>query len=164
VRRALIATVGTAVGLVLLLGYKSGTPTNGQKVDVTGGTSATTVPTAATTVPTAATTVPTAGSTGGAEGAGTTAPHSYAGQLVNYLYGDIEVAISIEGKRISNVSVVENNAVDQRSQSINAVAVPILEQEALSAQGVNFDVVTGATYTSDAFAQSLETALQKSSK
>jgi uncharacterized protein with FMN-binding domain len=42
---------------------------------------------------------------------------------------------------------------------INSEAVPVLVQEALAAQGVNFDVVSGATYTSDAFAQSLQSAL-----
>jgi uncharacterized protein with FMN-binding domain len=144
VRRAVIAAVGTAVGLALLLGYKAGTPAKLQKV------------TLGTTPP--ATTVP-AGSPSNAAGTAT-----YTGQLVDYLYGDIEVAVTIDGKRISNVSVVQNDATDDQSQMIDSEAVPVLEQEAVSAQGLNFDVVSGATYTSDAFAQSLQSALQKKAK
>jgi uncharacterized protein with FMN-binding domain len=72
--------------------------------------------------------------------------------------------VTIDGSRISNVSVVQNNATDFRSQAIDEQAVPILQQEALSAQSVNIDVVSGATYTSDAFAQSLQSALHKAGK
>jgi uncharacterized protein with FMN-binding domain len=154
VRRAVIATVATAAGLVLLLGYKAGPPGKASKVAVAGGASSTTVPAGTTS---------TSGGTDGAPsttaGAGT-----YAGQLVDYMYGNIEVAVTIKGSRVSNVSVVQNNATDFQSQAIDEQAVPVLEQEALSAQGVNIDVVSGATYTSDAFAQSLQSALQKAGK
>ena len=59
-------------------------------------------------------------------------------------------------------AVPQNNAADGRSQMINSYAVPILEQEAVAAQGVNINVVSGATFTSDAFAQSLQSALSQS--
>jgi uncharacterized protein with FMN-binding domain len=158
-RRAVIATVATAAGLVLLLGYKAGTPTKAQKVAVSGGAAGTTtVPGGTTSTSTPSATTPTA------PGAVRTGQANYTGQLVDYNYGDIQVAITIEQSRISNVSVVQNNAVDGRSQMINAEAVPVLEQEAVSAQGVNIDVVSGATYTSNAFAQSLQSALQKAGK
>jgi uncharacterized protein with FMN-binding domain len=155
-RRAVIATVATAAGLVLLLGYKAGPPAKASKVAITGGTATTTAPEGSTT---------TAGGTNGTTtttrtaGAGT-----YTGQLVDYIYGSIEVAVTIDGSRISNVSMVQNNATDFRSQAIDEQAVPILQQEALSAQSVNIDVVSGATYTSDAFAQSLQSALHKAGK
>ncbi|HTV12871.1 MAG TPA: FMN-binding protein [Acidimicrobiales bacterium] len=141
-RRAVIATAGTVAGLVLLLGYKSGTPDKAQKVHLGGSTSS--------TAGTAAAPTPTGSSA-----------KTYPGQLVTYLYGDIQVSVTIEGRRLVNVDVPRNDAVDPHSQLINSEAVPVLEQEALSAQGLNFNVVSGATYTSDAFAQSLQTALQK---
>ncbi len=47
---------------------------------------------------------------------------------------------------------------------VNSAAVPVLMREAVAAQGVNFDVVSGATFTSDAFAQSLQSALAKASR
>lgn len=86
------------------------------------------------------------------------------GNLVQYFYGDIQVAVTVDGSKIVNVSVPQNGAVDGHSQAINSYAVPILEQEALSAQGLNFNAVSGATFTSDAFAQSLQSALQKAGR
>jgi uncharacterized protein with FMN-binding domain len=164
-RRAVIATAGTVVGLVALLGYKSSGAVNVQRVSVgtdPSGAPATTIA-PATSAPTTAApggkTATTAGptttgpTTAGPTTAGPTttgpATRTYDGQLVTYLYGNIEVAATLDGHR----------AVDGRSAMINSEAVPELVQEALAAQGVNFDVVSGATYTSDAFAQSLQSAL-----
>ena len=70
----------------------------------------------------------------------------------------------MQGAKILNISVPQNGALDGRSQMINSYAVPILEQEAVAAQGVNINVVSGATFTSDAFAQSLQSALSKAGK
>ena len=169
-RRAVIATAGTVVGLVALLGYKSSGAVNVQRVsdgaDPAGPPATTVAP--ATSAPTTAApggkTVTTAGpTTAGPTTAGPTttgpATRTYDGQLVTYLYGNIEVAATLDGHRIVNVTVPQNSAVDGRSAMINSEAVPELVQEALAAQGVNFDVVSGATYTSDAFAQSLQSAL-----
>jgi uncharacterized protein with FMN-binding domain len=179
-RRALVATAGTVVGLVALLSYKSSGPANLPKVQLGSGQAGA----AATTTP-PATSAPTASpSTGIASSAAptttppatigppaTTSPpattagrQTYTGQDVQYVYGDIQVAATVEGGRIVSVSVPQNGAIDGRSQTINSYAVPILEQEAVSAQGLNFNVVSGATFTSDAFAQSLQSALSKAGK
>ncbi len=169
-RRAIVATAGTVVGLVALLSYKSSGPHTLQRVQVSGGQSApaaTTVP--PTTVP-PTTVPPSTGATG--TGAPTTtgpppptaAQRTYTGQDVQYFYGDIQVAATMQGAKILNISVPQNGALDGRSQMINSYAVPILEQEAVAAQGVNINVVSGATFTSDAFAQSLQSALSKAGK
>ncbi len=184
-RRAIVATAGTVVGLVALLSYKSSGPHTGQRVQVNGGQSApvsSTVPPAATgpapagpatTGPTTsgpATTAP-ATTAPSATAPPTTAPpvaasaeRTYDGQDIQYVYGDIVVKATLRGGRILNVSVPQNDAVDGRSQMINSYAVPILEQEAVAAQGVNINVVSGATFTSDAFAQSLQSALSQAGK
>jgi uncharacterized protein with FMN-binding domain len=170
-RRAVVATAGTVVGLVLLLGYRSEGVVKVAKVDAGSGTgpssstgigtgtgAATTAPSAAaTTVPSAAaTTVPTTGASG--------SDRTYTGQDVFYRYGDIEVAVTLSGSRIVTVSVPQDDASSPYSQTINSAAVPVLVQEAVAAQGVNFDVVSGATFTSDAFAQSFQSALDKASQ
>ncbi len=169
-RRAIVATAGTVVGLVALLSYKSSGPHNGQRVQVNGGQSApvsSTVP-PATTGPTTtgpATTGPaTTGPATTAPPATASAERTYDGQDIQYVYGDIVVNATLRGGRILNVSVPQNGAVDGRSQMINSYAVPILEQEAVAAQGVNINVVSGATFTSDAFAQSLQSALSQAGK
>jgi uncharacterized protein with FMN-binding domain len=153
-RRALVATAGTVVGLVALLSYKSAGPHPLQRVQVGGGQSA---PVANTVPPstTPATRVPPAAAT---------AERTYTGQDVQYVYGDIVVSVTMHGGKIVNVSVPQNNAIDGRSQTINSYAVPILEQETVAAQGVNIDVVSGATFTSNAFAQSLQSALSQAAE
>lgn len=169
-RRAVITTVVTAAGLVALLSYKSSGPTKLQKVSFSAGSSTTT-----TTVPQSSgqsssrSSGPSAGA--GKSGPATTAPpttsaarETYDGQLVQYFYGDIQVDVTVQGGRVVSVTVPENGAADAHSEMINSYAVPVLEKEALAAQGLSFDAVSGATYTSDAFAQSLQSALQKAGK
>lgn len=157
-RRAVLATVGTVIGLAALLSYKSsGTVQLGKVSLVPGG------PTSSGAGITSAPTTlgPSPATTSGPAG---TAQRTYAGQDVNYLYGSIQVDVTVKGARIVGVTVPQNVAVDPRSQMINSEAVPILIQEAEQAQSLNFDVVSGATFTSDAFAQSLQTALRQVKK
>jgi uncharacterized protein with FMN-binding domain len=83
---------------------------------------------------------------------------------VNYAYGDIEVRVTVTDGRITAISIPSESAADPRSESINSQAIPILTREALAAQSLHFDVVSGATFTSDAFAQSFGSALTKAGK
>ncbi len=167
-RRAVIATAATVVGLVALLDYKSSGTVHRSQVSVSGGTPATTAPSASpgTATGTPATTIPAKGTTGSAPG--TTAPAAsggrYTGTDVVYKYGDIVVQITVANGRITNITIPQESARDSRSQSINDQAIPILTSEALAAQNMQFDVVSGATYTSEAFAQSLQSALTQSGK
>ena len=48
-----------------------------------------------------------------------------------------------------------------RSGEISAYAEPILASEALTAQSANIDIVSGATYTSEAYTRSLQSALDQ---
>jgi uncharacterized protein with FMN-binding domain len=161
-RRAVIATAGTVVGLVLLLGYRSEGAVKVDKVDAGAGTSSTspgtntTAGTGTNSGTNTVTTVPNAASS--------SSDRTYTGQDVSYRYGDIEVAVIVDGSRIVTVSVPQDDAFSPYSQTVNSAAVPILVREAVAAQGLNFDVVSGATYTSDAFAQSLQSALDKASQ
>ncbi len=165
-RRAVIATAGTVVGLVLLLGYRSEGAVRVAKVDAGAGTSSTSLGTNTTigsgtnsgtnTGTNTATTVPTAASS--------SSDRTYTGQDVSYRYGDIEVAVTVDGSRIVTVSVPQDDTFSPYSQTVNSAAVPILVREAVAAQGIDFDVVSGATYASDAFAQSLQSALDKASQ
>lgn len=178
-RRAAVATAATVVGLIALLDYRSSSPSARTRVSVGGGQGAgsgggqgTVPPTTAPPSPTStggATTAPPA--TGGPATSPATAPPTtaataatYTGRDIQYQYGDIVVRITVRGGRITDVTVPQESATDPRSESINSQAVPILVQEALQAQSLNFDVVSGATYTSDAFAASLQVALQQAGR
>lgn len=168
-RRAIIATAGTVVGLVALLDYKSSGTIRPSHVAVNGGSPAAAPP---STAPGTTITRPTPGTTGATPTApatpSTTSPAAssgqYAGTDVVYRYGDIVVQITVANGRITNISTPQESARDERSQFINGQAIPILTSEALAAQSLQFDVVSGATFTSDAFAQSLQSALTKAGK
>jgi len=86
------------------------------------------------------------------------------GTDVTYRYGDIQVAITVANGKITNISIPQESATDPRSQFINSQAVPILTQEVLAAQNLNVDVVSGATFTSDAFGQSMQSALTQAGR
>ena len=181
-RRAIVATVGTVVGLVALLGYKSSTTIKSSNVAISlppSGSSATTGGSTTTTTTTpgssssSSTSSPSSssGSTSGSSSTSSSAAavgpstttttggaHNYTGQLVNYAYGNIQLAITVQNGKLTAINIPQEGATDSRSQSINSQAVPILTQEALKAQSLQFDVVSGATFTSDAFAQALQSA------
>jgi uncharacterized protein with FMN-binding domain len=81
---------------------------------------------------------------------------------VNYSYGVISVSATVSGGKITNVGIGSLSGDGNfRSQSIDQQAIPILEQEALSAQSANIQSVSGATYTSAGFIRSLQGALSQ---
>jgi uncharacterized protein with FMN-binding domain len=84
------------------------------------------------------------------------------GPPVNYNYGTLSVRITITGHRIVKVAIA--SLVDggmYRSKLIDHQAIPILESQALRTQGDNIQGVSGASYTSSGFVQSLQGALHK---
>lgn len=82
------------------------------------------------------------------------------GPAINYNYGVLSVAVTVSGDRITSVSIASlDDGGSFRSQSIDEQAIPILEQEAVKAQSANIQGVSGASYTSAGFVQSLQGAL-----
>lgn len=83
------------------------------------------------------------------------------GPLVPYGYGELAVQVSISGGKITAVNVTGLRTAEQYSQSIAQQVVPMLRSEVLQAQSANINGVSGATYTSEAFAMSLQGALKQ---
>ncbi|MCL4486699.1 MAG: FMN-binding protein [Chloroflexi bacterium] len=84
---------------------------------------------------------------------------SYTGPEVDAFYGTVKVQAVIQNGKISHVQFLEYPNDRRTSVRINSVAVPYLSREAIQAQSANVDIVSGATLTSEAFAQSLQLAL-----
>jgi uncharacterized protein with FMN-binding domain len=83
------------------------------------------------------------------------------GPQVNYDYGILSVSVTVDGKRITKVGIASlNDTQDVRSEMIDQQAIPILEQEVMQAQSANIQSVSGASYTSAGFEQSLQAALR----
>ena len=73
----------------------------------------------------------------------------------------MEVRVTLTGGELTRVETVELSGTGARTQAINARAEPILREEALRAGSADVDVVTGATYTSRSYLQSLQSAIDK---
>jgi uncharacterized protein with FMN-binding domain len=94
----------------------------------------------------------------------TTAPstRSATGDPVDYNYGVLSVSVTVSGSRITRVGIASlDDGGSNRSQSIDQQSIPILEQQAMQVQSANIQGVSGASYTSSGFAQSLQSALSK---
>ena len=83
------------------------------------------------------------------------------GTAADTRWGPVQVEITVAGGAITNVSVVEYPDSNGKDQEINARALPILIQETLKAQSADIDMVSGATYTSDGYLTSLQSALDQ---
>lgn len=86
---------------------------------------------------------------------------SAVGPQVQYGYGVLDVKVTVRGTRIADVSVPLLQTAEPTSQQISEQAIAMLRTEVLSAQGLNINAISGATYTSEAYAQSLQAALDK---
>jgi len=74
----------------------------------------------------------------------------------------LSVTVTVTGKKITNVGIGSiDDGGNFRSQSIDQQSIPILEQEAVQAQSANIQGVSGASYTSVGFEQSLQSALSQ---
>jgi len=76
-------------------------------------------------------------------------------------YGSVVLRVTVQGRRIVDVQAVETPNSHAKSVQINNRAVPILRQEALTAQSAQIDTVSGATATSQAYAQCLQSVLDQ---
>ncbi len=84
------------------------------------------------------------------------------GPQVNYSWGVLSVSVTVSGTKITKVGIASlDDGGNPRSQSIDQNSIPLLEQQALAAQSANIQGVSGASYTSAGFKQSLQAALQQ---
>jgi uncharacterized protein with FMN-binding domain len=86
---------------------------------------------------------------------------TYTGSKADAMYGTVQVQVVIQGGRITDVQFLSRPSGREESDQINSYAAPILVQETIAAQSANVQVVSGATLTSRAFMQSLQSALDQ---
>jgi uncharacterized protein with FMN-binding domain len=187
-RRALLTLGGTVAGIAALLAVKfqpaasSTLAAGSQSVPVpsaaapsagasaasasAAGNSAGTGKPAATGKPSASS-MPRSSSSGASSTGGTggttqsTTARTFTGAVDNTQYGPMQVAITVSGKKITKVTVVQETNDGGLSSSIDAMAIPKLTSEALTAQSAKIDAVSGASYTSAGYIQSLQSAVDQ---
>ncbi|MEV6865098.1 FMN-binding protein [Streptosporangium subroseum] len=151
-RRVISAVLITAVGLVLLLSFKpheitaaadrpSVVSQNGS--GSTGNTDAS------------------AGSIGNTDASAINDDKVVTGDTADTRWGPVQVELVLSGGKVTNIKVLQAPDGNHRDIEINNQALPILKEEALSAQSAQIDTVSGATYTSEGYTQSLQSALDK---
>ncbi|MDX6496272.1 MAG: hypothetical protein QOE17_2258 [Gaiellales bacterium] len=153
-RRAPIVITGTAIGAAAVMAIPSpGTP---QQVALAGNAGATTTG--------GGTAAPSSGTSSASPTPKTNSPAAATavlGSLVTNQYGQLRVKLTVKAGRITKVGFTTFTASDGHSVEIDQSAVPILIQETISAQSAQIQGVSGATYTTTAYEQSLQAAIDK---
>ncbi|MBE1495747.1 uncharacterized protein with FMN-binding domain [Amycolatopsis lexingtonensis] len=145
-RRIAIAFAATVSIVVLLFSYRTST----DQTPVATGRPLGATPPSRTTGPATAT----ATAAGGGDG-------TFTGDAADTRYGPVQVRITVAGGKITDAQAVEYPQESGRDVRINSAAVPELNQETLQAQSAQIDTVSGATYTSEGYQQSLQSALDQ---
>lgn len=85
----------------------------------------------------------------------------YTGLVADAFYGNVQVLVTINAGRINNIHFLQYPNDHGNSIRISNYATPILAQEAIVSQSADVDIVSGATATSHAFIESLQSALNQ---
>lgn len=154
-KRIVLWFVSTLSAVVLLFSYRtslSSAPatTTSVTTEKPVGSSAATSTTPSSATPTTTAAAPATSST----------TRTVTGSEVETRYGPVEVQVTVAGRKITAVQVLEYPS-GGRSDRINAIAVPELVSETVGAQSARIDMVSGATYTSNGYTSSLQSALDQ---
>ncbi len=152
VRRLVLLVAGTVTGLVLILSYR--TPAS----NVTSFGSAS---------QSSGVTHSSSGNGGGSGGGGSNSSNAapstrtVTGSMVNTQFGPVQVKVTTRGNTITDVQALVLPSGDSHSAQISQYAAPRLRQQALSVQSAGIDGIAGASYTSQGYRQSLQSALSQ---
>ncbi len=163
--RAAVTLAATAIGVVLL--FSSRTPPAAPIATLTpssiSSSSSTPSPTAtpsgappsggASPAPTATATPTPKPTTSGLKSG------SFTGQTSANPYGNVQVQVVISGGKITDIKTIQYPNGHQQSVFINSQAIPLLREEVLQAQSAQINIIGGATFTSQGYAQSVQSAL-----
>jgi uncharacterized protein with FMN-binding domain len=165
-RRALLTVGGTVAGLAALLSFKTH-PLAGPDAAATAPTAPASTSQAMASGPASSPASPAAqagqgGHSAAAPKASASSPatvKTVAGTVDNTQYGPMQVQLTLSGTKITKVTVLQRTDDGAESDEIDANAIPRLTSETLAAQSAKVDAVSGASYTSAGYIQSLQSAL-----
>ncbi|MFH8341525.1 FMN-binding protein [Streptomyces sp. AM6-12] len=150
-RRVVLASATTVSAVVLLLSLKPHTSPG-----LAMGASAS-VPQSGASAPSSSGSSPAPGGTPAAGGASKTV----TGETEQTRWGPVQVRVTIKDGKLTDVTALQYPTANPRDQEIAGYALPQLRREALAAQSAQIDMVSGATYTSTGYQQSLQSALDQ---
>lgn len=88
-------------------------------------------------------------------------PVTVSGNVEQTPYGPVQVSVTFAGTSITGVKELQAPTDRERSVAINRYAEPILRSEVLKSQSGHIDTVSGATYTSEGYARSVQSAIDR---
>ncbi|MCD2193017.1 FMN-binding protein [Actinomycetospora endophytica] len=148
VRRIVLCGLATVSGVVLLFSYRTSTSPDPPAE-------------AAGTADGPAAAVPPAAPSTGRSSSGGAWSGTVTGPVVRIQWGEVQVRATIERGRITAVDVLRTPDENTHDRQVNARAVPVLVRETIAAQSSRIDMVSGATFTSTGYVQSLQAALDR---
>ena len=83
-------------------------------------------------------------------------PQTATGDAINYQYGTVQLSVTTENSKITKIDLVQSGATAGREQAFS-----YLVTDAISANGTSFTNLSGATFTTEAFKQALQSAISK---
>ena len=141
-------SAAVASGAILFLGWEAASghgATAGNTPVVTS-----VVPASETSTATTASTAATSGATG-----------TFTGDTISNRFGSVTVTVALVDGRITEVTA-QAQSNDNHSARINDQAIPMLREQVVAANSAAVSTISGATYTSQAYLTSLQSALDKS--
>ena len=157
-RRAVIVLGTTAAGLAALLSFKTHSLAAPAASAASAGTPA---PSAGASSPAGSADGQAASATHGASAPASAAARTVTGTVASTQHGPMQVQLTVAGTKITKVTLLQRTDDGAESDQIDAYAIPKLTSETLAAQSAHIDTVSGASYTSSGYIQSLQSALDK---
>ena len=154
--RAAVAIVATALGLVLLFSFKTPETAPSRAVGAP--------PSIGEAAGQSSRPVPSSGAGGRSSTPRPSAndgTKTVVGDDVPNQFGDVQVQVTFSNGKITDVKALQLPFDRRRSAEISQYVEPVLRSETLQAQSAQIDLISGATYTSDSYAQSLQSAIDR---
>ncbi len=166
--RAAVTLAAAAIGVVLLFSFR--TPPAATIATVSPSSISSSSPTPSPTTATPSGAPPSGGASPTPTSTTTVTPTpkptasgfksgSFTGQTYANPYGNVQVQVVISGGKITDVKTIQYPNGHQQSVFINSQALPLLREEVLQAQSAQINIIGGATFTSEGYAQSVQSAL-----
>jgi uncharacterized protein with FMN-binding domain len=160
VKKIVLWFMSTLTAVTLLFGYHTSTSSTAAAAagSTAGGDASAEAPVTGTSSTGTAAAPSSSSTSSSATSSGTT---TVTGTAADTRWGPVQVRITVSGGKVTAVTVVEYPNSNGKDKEINAQALPILVKETLSAQSAKIDMVSGATYTSEGYLTSLQSALDQ---
>ena len=165
-RRIVLWLASTVTIVVLLFGYHTSTnKTSAAAVTSSASSTASTSSSQPSSSSSSSSSSPTSSSSTSSStsssSSGSTEARTYTGSVAQTRWGPVQVQITVQGDKITKVTVLQQPNGNHKDAEINSYALPILVQDTLTAQSAQIDMVSGATVTSDGYITSLQSALDQ---